>query len=430
MFRPSQNLLFRPMPALNKLKIHQPLPLTPRESQQLLNILTTSFRKHLDVEHGHFDFDLDNVPRPHQQSSTASIPKRRRNSDYTSHPTDSHMHSLLTNPLFSLPPNKRKSKPFSNPMDLFDQAVAKGMMTTHYAYICLVNLKREIILSPTLDIRDGMKDSGAGLKVLKWLTSSGMANNNDFLKDGPFAGLFMQFLVAEGLQEVAWAWIKRSLEARQEIYKLQGSARFKARQDVIRPLMCLLSAQAGSTRGPAVPLESSYICLSRAAGYFESASIAEMRQFLAPAGLFLAHRTIFGPRKPLSESSFESFLSLVPIISRDSDYFFAHLNVLHPTEPTPDLALNFLSQHMVSTPETLQAIDGIPKDKQARYRIQLCLDTAKLLLETKRSSEAHRVMDYLRTNYPKPLGVEENRQLEQAKAEASSLELLEGLSLA
>ena len=32
-------------------KIHPQLPLTPRESQQLLNLLTTSFRSHLDREH-------------------------------------------------------------------------------------------------------------------------------------------------------------------------------------------------------------------------------------------------------------------------------------------------------------------------------------------------------------------------------------------
>ena len=32
-------------------KLHPQLPLTPRESQQLLSLLTASFRRHLDREH-------------------------------------------------------------------------------------------------------------------------------------------------------------------------------------------------------------------------------------------------------------------------------------------------------------------------------------------------------------------------------------------
>jgi hypothetical protein len=411
------------MPALNKLKIHQPLPLNPRESQQLLNILTTSFRQHLDREHP--PFRTDNAARPHPQNPTASKPRRRRNSDFTAHPTDQHLHSLLANPLFSLSPGGKESK--SDPMEIFDQAVAKGMMDTQYAYTCLIKVKRDIIQSPVLNIRDGMKESGAGLKVLKWLVSSGTANNNEFLKHKGFPGLLMQFLVAEGLQEASWTWIKRALEGRPDINKLEGFARLEARQQAIQPLMLLLSAEA---MGTAVSLDNAYLCLSRAAGYFKSASIIEMRPFLGPPGLFLVHSTIFGTHEPSNESNFESFLSLVPVISKDSEYYFAHLNVLHPTKPTPDFALNYLLKHMDSSPESLQAIDGTAESKQNRSQIQFCLDTAKLLLETKRFGEAHWVMDLLRTHYPRQLGVEESRQLEQAKAEASSLELLEGLSLA
>jgi hypothetical protein len=421
------------MPVLNKLKIHQPLPLNPRESQQLLNILTASFRQHLDREHPPFGSDnaswvakLNAEGNKRTQSST--VPRRRRDSDHAAHPTDQHMHSLLTNPLFSVSPGAKGSKRIADPMDIFDKAVAKGMMSIGYAYTCLVGVKRKIILSPVLNIRDGMQESGAGLKVLKWLLSSGTANNNEFLKHKAFGELLMQFLVAEGLQEVTWTWIKRALESRPNIDKLKGSSRLVARQDAIRPLMLLLRAEA---MGPTVSLDNAYLCLSRAAGYFKSSSLVEMRPFLGPPGLFLAHQTIFGTHVQPGELSFESFLGLVPLISKDSDFFFAHLNVLHPKKPTPDFALNYLSKHMDPIRESLQEIDGIAEARQSRSRIQFCLDTAKLCLETKRFGEAHWVMDLLRTNYPKQLGVkEENKQLEQARAEASSLELLERLSLA
>lgn len=313
-------------------------------------------------------------------------------------------------------------------MEVFEQAVARGMMSIRHAYICLAGVKRYIIQSPVLDIRDGMQESGAGLKVLKWLVSSGTANDNEFLKHEAFSNLLMQFLVAEGLQEAAWTWIKREFEGRPDITKLKGSARLGARRDTIRPLMALLRAEA---KGSIVPLDDAYLCLSRAAGYFKSSSIIEMRPFLGPPGLFLAYKTIFGKRTVQSESAFNSFLGLVPLISKDSDYFFAHLNVLHPTNPTPDFALNYFAKYMESTPASIQEIEGVAQTRQSQYRIQFCLDTAKLLLETKRFEEAHLVMDLLRTNYPKQLGVEEdNKQLEQSRAEASSLELLEKLNLA
>jgi len=316
-----------------------------------------------------------------------------------------------------------------DPMEIFDQAVAKGLMSTQYAYICLAGVKRNIVQSSVLDISDGMKDSGAGLKVLKWLVSSGTANENEFFKQpNGFADLLIQFLVAEGLQETIWTWIKRALDRRPNIDKLKGLARLEARQDTIRPLMLLLNAE---TMGPVVSLDNAYLCLSRAAGYFKSSSIADMRPFLGPPGGLLAHRTIFRSHATPSESSFESFLGLIPSITTDSDYYLAHLNVIHPTSPTPDFAMNYLSKRMDSTSGSLPELSSKSVFRQSRYRIQFCLDTAKLLLETERFGEAHWVMDLLRTNYPKQLGVrEESQQLEQARAEASSLELLERLSLA
>jgi hypothetical protein len=297
-------------------------------------------------------------------------------------------------------------------MELFEKAAARGMMDTRYARSCLMKEREKIVQSPVLNIRDGMKESGAGLKVLKWLISSGTANNNEFLKDTGFSNLLMQFMVAEGLQEVAWVWIKRALEGRPAITILE------ARRDVSLPLISLLKAE---TAWMDVSLDNAYLCLSRAAGYFKSASVIEMRVFLNYPGKALAKATLFGAHKPSSESNFESFLRLVPAIFVGSDYYLAHLNVLHPTKPTPDFALDYLSKN--------RDVNMLLRRNDSA-QIHLCLDTAKLLLETKRYGEAHWVMDLLRSKYPKQLGVEESGQLEQARAEASSLKLLEGLSLA
>jgi hypothetical protein len=57
------------------------------------------------------------------------------------------------------------------------------------------------------------------------------------------------------------------------------------------------------------------------------------------------------------------------------------------------------------------------------------LDTARFLLEREQYKDAQWVMDFLRDKYSRELGIKEREQFEQAKAEASSLQLLERLNL-
>ncbi|KAK2626595.1 hypothetical protein QTJ16_003770 [Diplocarpon rosae] len=428
MLRPSQSLFFKPVPVLNRLKIHQPLPLTPRELKQLLNLLTTSFRKQLDTEHP--------VIRPAYAPtpSHGQHPTRRRRhslSDLDKNPTDRHMHSVLTNPLFNLMPRAEGARPVSlrAPMDLFDQAVAKGMMTTSLATILLRAVKSEITKSCSPDVWAGMKESAAGLKVLKWLVSSGSTNNIEFLDDEVFTSFLMQFLVAEGLQEAAWTWIKKLLARLPALALLSGKEFTEAQKKVVGPLVLLIRAEAlDDTRD----LDAAYLSLSRAAGYVAGLPTSDVMTALAPAGLFLFKTSVnsHAERPPPSEAGFESFLGFAPVITRRPDRFFAHLSLLHPTKPSPDLALNYIRGIEASKDcGPFLSKNRKPIENSCRYTIKLCLDLATFLLVHHRYSEADEVMNFLRANYFKDTELEELGPVEQAQAEASSLELLEGLIL-
>lgn len=422
MFRPSQSLLFRPMPVLNKLKIHHPLLLNPRESKQLLNLLTTSFRQQLDSEHPQFRTEITPAPK-HEHNQ----PRRRRHSlsDLEKTPTDRHMHSLLSNPLFNLSPEARSERLAisRDPMEIFDQAVAKGMMTTSYAKACLTAKKGQIVRSSILSIRDGMKESGAGLKVLKWLISSGTANNVGFLDDVSFANILLQFMVAEGLQEAAWKWIKKSIETLPKVASCSKEDFRQAQKNLMRPLVLLVRAEA---KDHTCSLDDAYFALSRAAGYLQGMSTANMTKVLGSAGWFLIQESIMSnsARPSPSEAGFESFLSLVPAVTKRPSGYFAHLSLLHPTKPSPDLALDYIRGI------DAKRVRSYAQTESDKFTIQLGLDTANFLLEHHRYPEADQVMDFLRANYPKQLGIKEKKQLEQARAEASSLELLEGIGLA
>ncbi|KAG0649815.1 hypothetical protein D0Z07_3826 [Hyphodiscus hymeniophilus] len=344
MFRPSQNLLFRPMPSLNKFKIHPPLPLNPRESKQLLNLLTTSFRQQLDAEHGEFRKDpkLSNAQKGQEKTRR----RMRSFSDSNARPTDRHMNLILTNPLFVLNTDGKALAANRDPMELFDIAVAKGMMTINYARACLNAKKHEIIQSPVPTIREGMKESGAGLKVLRWLVSSGTANNNDFLMSAPFAQILMEYLVAEGLQEVCWKWIQRGFQSIPQYFATHGEENQvlhkTLRREIVTPLYHLVKAEASGD----VSLDSAYLCLSRAVGYLAGSPAGRLRDLLSGAGWYLVYESteLHSQRPPPTPSAFDSFFSLIPVLSKNPGYQLAHMSLIHPFEPSTDLALAFLRQ--------------------------------------------------------------------------------------
>jgi len=313
-------------------------------------------------------------------------------------------------------------------MDIFDEAVAKGLMNIQYARACLSAQKREITQSPLLSVREGMRNSGAGRKVLKWLIASGITNNIEFLKNEPFADSLMEYLVAEELQEAAWLWIQRAFRDLPRYSELvTPNERMEARRDIVRPLMLLVKAEAS---GP-VGLDAAYMVMFRAAAYLEGMSLTQKRHALGPPGCYLSHESTRHSRhRPASPSSFDTFLELIPAISRDADYHMAHLSLYHPSRPSAALALAFLRRtHSVLPTDPLTSHKHHRASREYGL-INLGLDTAKFLLERDQFADADWVMDYLRSNYPRQLGMEQRRQLQQAEAEASSLQLLEGLSLA
>ncbi|PBP24649.1 hypothetical protein BUE80_DR004514 [Diplocarpon rosae] len=315
------------------------------------------------------------------------------------------------------------------PMDLFDQAVATGMMTTSLATRFLRAVKGEITRSSFPSLRAGMKESAAGLKVLKWLVSSGSTNNIEFLDDQVFTSVLMRFLVAEGLQEAAWTWIKRSLARLPSLALLSGEEFIEAQKKVVGPLVLLIRAEAlDYTRD----LDAAYLSLSRAAGYVAGLPTSDVMTALAPPGLFLFKTSVdsHAERPPPSEAGFESFLGFAPVITKHPDRFFAHLTLLHPTKPSPDLAFKYIRDIEASKVHGVSPLKNrTPTVNSCRYTIQLCLDLANFLLVHHRYSEAADVMNFLRANYFKHIELEERGRVEQAQAESSSFKVSEELGL-
>lgn len=191
------------------------------------------------------------------------------------------MSSILTNPILAGVQDGSESISGNDPMIVFEKAVANGMMTIDHAALCLVAKRNEIIQSSVLSVQEGMKESGAGRKVLRWLWASGIANDNKFLMHAKFSKILMEFIVAENLQEVAWTWIRRALVTSDAHHMHDSISLAKARREKSWPLFSLIRAEASSFNG----LDSAYMALSRAAGYLKDISAVEKRHFLGASVL-------------------------------------------------------------------------------------------------------------------------------------------------
>lgn len=176
-------------------KIHHPLPQTPRESQQLLSALTSSFRRQLDAA---------DTNKPAQSASQ-------------------HLDAILENPLFRVVPSKPSfptieshqnrqevEETFSvvkDPMRLLDDNVAAGTLTGR--------VLKEVLRSQLSLINNGstspelaMKTTGAGARVAKWFWASDSASRKSFFKVPGATKLAVMFMVAEGLHDELRAFLR------------------------------------------------------------------------------------------------------------------------------------------------------------------------------------------------------------------------------
>jgi hypothetical protein len=439
MFQSTQCLTFRTVASLWRFKIHPPLPLTPRESTQLLNLLTTSFRHQLDREHGAvLSAAGANSKASANISSLKPAPgKHRRHSqskpDVTI-PTDRHLHSILTNPLFKdvKKESGTSSQQLRDPMEIFDEACAKGFMKVEYAAACLKAKKRKIVRSSALSVRDAMRSSGAGSKTLKWMFSSGVTNDNSFLVDEAFSEILVDFLVAEGLQPVIWTWLETLFS------RISSGSTELATASPVKDATRLLHHLVRAETSGSVSLDVAFRSLEMAKDML-SGLRCELRPVLKKAGLYLYRETVLrhASHPASSPEMFDLFLSIVPKFSVHKKITLSHLLLHHPTKPDAEPALKYLKKgkELTSTAPDPEAerVDIKAKDSRDGRIISLALDTAGFLLERDQHSKAQWVMNFLQERYGEQLGLSKSSlqlQLEQVRAEVSSIELLNSLNLA
>jgi hypothetical protein len=429
MLRPSPTLASR----LGLKSIHKPLPLNNRDAHKLLGLLQSSFRKHLEAEYGASNSTVED------KSTNSSPPKSPiTRPDPRQHYADRHFEALLSNPLFTSPIVPKSDT--VDPHDMFDSRVAAGTMNLDYATQYLNTFY------PTRDIYSiksawqGLKKSGAGSRVLKWLLSSGSYNDLEFLEHVAFTQIMLRFLVVEDLQDMAWEWVTRSFikssspSTTKKPLAINSTLQERLAGDSRFPLAAYVRAELHDGTG----MESACALLGKASSYLEeSGFLRSQRDWIVSSAQLIVvehHLSRHSTTASVSEEAFQTLLTTLPgrLGRRKSfEYQMAHLLLLHPTKPSANPALEVLSKWQpasdVSSAYEITAARKLQKERSTV--IKLGLDLAHFLLEHNRMSEADWVMDFLRSNFPIALGESQKRALSDATAEASSLDLLGALDM-
>lgn len=300
---------------------HEPLPLSKQQTQKLLDGLKTSFRRQLDDDYG----------RSPENAAVPAVGAARDRQARLS-PATRHLKSILSNPLFSYtpPPQTMSPPPASsrNPMDVFDHATARGMMTLQAATGCVLAKQRHLSAAGP---DASLASSETAARVVRWLRSSGAEADLKFLDSLHFFRSLAPFLVAEGLEAVAWDWAVRTVtdesNAWSSTLRIKRASRIlfelvrAKHRDLDAAISTILEAEQRLQANPLLP---SLLTLPW--------------RFVS----WLSTVEAFGRMTP-SEKLFDAHLATADVLPKPVAVERSHLSLCHPTHPDHAPALLFFN---------------------------------------------------------------------------------------
>ncbi|KAK2072363.1 hypothetical protein P8C59_006721 [Phyllachora maydis] len=369
--------------------IHQPLPLNKKEAEHLLATLTASFRKNLDREHGWPPPETNNHPVP------LVDPKNE-----VRRPTDHHLRAVLSNPLFARarPPARDGGLGDKPRAAIFDEAVARGLMTIPRAHGFLLANKQDARQGPHASVASGMAASGAGRRVVQWLQSSGLERDLAFVTPHErFTHILVSFMLAEGLEDWVWSWLDRLLAAQKMLAVDEVDEGLQSKQAPTRLLLAIINAKAED-----VKLHAAFAAALKGQESLDARSMPSI--FLWPAWNRVEWKaTVQAWRHELpSEELFDGFRALRHRFgTRKTSLQSAHLNLHHPSNPDARRALEMLRRE--KWPQQLEAPQSSQTDRKTRTFLtkimSMGLDTVQVLSRQGKLDEAQDMFSLLQSNF-------------------------------
>ncbi|KAK2767790.1 Saccharopine dehydrogenase [Arachnomyces sp. PD_36] len=340
-------------------KIHPPLPRTPRETEQLHAALTSSFRRQLDQQFP----PVQSTPSTGSQSRIGPNDGQPHSAPRSSaQSTDSHMRNILNHPLFSQAPPRNPSslsrestntqldsdgRLAKEPMASFDNMVALG--TADYVTVrrCL---KAQFALSSASSkesIREQMKRSGAGSRVVAWLWAADSESRKLFFGCRATIALVMKFMAAENLQRLVFMWLR--MLQKNDVGGLSGDLEPTEARTLQKHLLSELVAAEISYGGGIVSALAYY---KDAYELLSDPNVPVLSNETYPglrsAGYYLARWIVEHKGSPevkaIPVETFDQFSQIANRFTRRPQLWSASIQLCHPTQPTYKPILAYLKE--------------------------------------------------------------------------------------
>jgi hypothetical protein len=376
-------------------KIHPQLPLTPRESSQLLVILTTSFNKQLDRHH---PTTVGSVSSP--QQSTPRLSGLSQLSAAVS--ANDHLNSLLSSPLLSKKPRASSfsktiiatTASFSVHRQLawLEDSIATATVILGDFAVSLKNIRAALASQPETTAK-AIKELSAGSKILRWLKTSGRTSEKDIMSIGKepvfLRNTLIDVLVIEGRQSLVWEWLNSmSVGLQRSIFQRFLFAEIQYGYGVEAAMLAFLTASRHGYHGP------------RRAG---------------PIAIKYLSETL-----PMVSS--EVFVRFLTVIRTQPENAFACavLSLFHPDRPSTKEGMAYVTAQ--STKFGISGKLDIPHTLRRRH-VAFLLSLSRILLSEGQAENADFVLRFTQEHFQRELGIED-RQLDfEGKTSKSSSEI-------
>lgn len=410
-------------------KINNQAPLGAKESDRLLTALTSSFRKHLDEVHPGLSHDEGRRSSVNSGSGSST----RHGAHSSAALADSHMASLLTNPLLvksvkpaTLPKANLDAasaatelKDGAKPFDLLESYHAKGFATIEVALVCMQHFRRSIKdLAYEAQVAK-VQEVEAGKRVLSWLWTSETLQSQAYVDNVNMQDGLVWLVMMEGHEDFLWQWLESDLELPQPTaFKVTSKSHpgyiWKSRI-IYAMVMTKLGSPHRGVRSADAALEVYFRAVQRFQ-YKKAAGVNEQMVSTSRARAALSKALTYGSGVHYVNTSphlYDKFAKTYVIHDSSLSHYTqkhaienfhrAQLDLWHPTRPSANLWYALVTQELPANDETdlvRTLVEASKINGESMHNIRDFGRAARLMKIAGKDEEYARLVALARDFYP------------------------------
>jgi hypothetical protein len=411
-------------------KINNQAPLGQRESNRLLNALTSSFRKHLDEAHP--SRSHEDSTRPAVKDGSEAVHRHAFPSSNTL--ADQHMASVLTNPLLVKTARSQahpkpeldastaaaELKDGANPFELLEKYHAKGYATVDVALSCMKTFRRAIKGLTYEEQVAKVQEQEAGKRLLSWLWNSDVLQSQAFADSLQIQDGLVWLVMMEGHEAFLWSWLDSDLELPQSLMvKGHQDSRNNGHFWKSRIIYAMVMTNLGPPHKGARSADAALEVYFRAVQHVQqrrNAGVRDRMTLVTRARLALEKALTHGSEHHYSNTNPALYDKFVKIYANHQlshtynaqkyamdEFHRAQLDLWHPTRPSADIWYDLISREVPASDGAMAVRELLQNPKSSNdtaHYIKTFARAARLMKIAGKDAESAQLVTAAQNCYP------------------------------